>query len=57
MVARLRQIGMGRVLYGTDMAGDGNVPPRESWTLLRTRLPLTVEELRTVATNVAPYMR
>lgn len=57
VVARLRQIGMGRVLYGTDMAGDGNVPPRESWTLLRTRLPLTVEELRTIATNVAPYMR
>jgi uncharacterized protein len=57
VVERLRQVGMGRVLYGTDMAGDGNVPPREAWTLLRTKLPLTVEELRTIATNVAPYMR
>ena len=55
LVKRMRQIGFGRLLYGSDgaVAGHG---PREYWASFRT-LPLTPAELRAVATNVAPYLR
>ena len=56
LVRRLRQIGMGRVLYGTDSAQGENLRPREAWAAFRT-LPLTEAELRQVAGNVAPYFR
>lgn len=51
---RIRQVGLHRVLYGTDAA-----PPtaRQSWRTSRTTVPLTEEELRTIAGNVAPYLR
>lgn len=51
---RIRQVGLHRVLYGTDMA-----PPtaRQSWMTFRTTVPLTDEEFRTIAGNVAPYLR
>jgi predicted TIM-barrel fold metal-dependent hydrolase len=51
---RIRQVGLQRVLYGTDM---GPPQPRESWATFRTTVPLTEEELRTIAANVAPYLR
>jgi predicted TIM-barrel fold metal-dependent hydrolase len=57
VAARIRQLGVRRVLYGTDMAGDGNLPPVDSWALFRRRVPLTDEEFRVIAGNVAPYMR
>lgn len=51
---RIRQIGPGRVLYGTDLA-----PPtaRQSWLTFRTTVPLTDEEFKAIAGNVAPYFR
>jgi uncharacterized protein len=51
---RIRQVGLQRVLYGTDM---GPPQPRESWATFRTTVPLTEEEIRTIAGNVAPYLR
>lgn len=54
IVRRMRQIGFGRILYGSD-AGRG--PPQAAWAAFRTELPLTEEEFRTIAANVAPYMR
>jgi predicted TIM-barrel fold metal-dependent hydrolase/ketosteroid isomerase-like protein len=53
---RLRQLGMRRVLFGSDRAGTFNVPPGDAWAAFR-RLPLTDEEFRTVAGNLAPYLR
>jgi predicted TIM-barrel fold metal-dependent hydrolase len=54
---RIRQIGLQRVLYGSD----GPVPeadaPRDAWRQMRTEIPLTETELRTIANNVAPYLR
>jgi hypothetical protein len=44
------------VLYGSDAATGDNLRPREGWAAFR-RLPLTNEEFRTIATNVAPYLR
>jgi predicted TIM-barrel fold metal-dependent hydrolase len=56
IAARVRQVGVGRVLYGSDIAVGGNLPPREAWAQLR-RLPLTEEELGRIAANVAPYLQ
>jgi len=53
---RIRQLGVGRVLYGSDAAAGGNLPPRQGWAAFR-QLPLTDAEFRTIANNVAPYMR
>ena len=53
---RIRQLGVERILYGSDGATGGNLPPREAWAAFR-QLPLTDEEFRAIATNVAPYLR
>lgn len=50
----IRQVGTGRVLYGTDSAQGGNLRPRESWEAFR-KLPLTEEEFAQIARNVPPY--
>lgn len=57
VVARMRQIGMDRMLYGTDgPVAEAQGTPAEGWRRTRT-LPLTADELRVLATNVAPYLR
>ena len=53
---RLREIGMHRVLYGTDSAQGDNVPPREAVTAF-LRLPLTEGEFAQIAANEAPWLR
>ena len=54
---RLRQFGLERVLFGSDRApGGGNETPKDAWSAF-LRLPFTPEEFRSVAGNVAPYMR
>ncbi len=52
---RIRQLGVGRVLYGSDAASGANLRPREAWAAFR-RLPLTDDEFQTIAGNVAPYL-
>jgi predicted TIM-barrel fold metal-dependent hydrolase len=51
---RIRQIGIHRVLYGSDTADEEHLAPREGWAAF-LRLPLTAEEFRTIAANVPPY--
>ena len=57
IVRRLRQVGLKRVLFGSDMS----LPPEPAlaaqWAAFRRSLPLTDAELRIIASNVAPYMR
>ncbi|HEX6127010.1 MAG TPA: amidohydrolase family protein [Pyrinomonadaceae bacterium] len=53
---RIREIGVKRILYGTDAALGSNLRPRESWTEL-TKLGLTSGEIKTIARNRAPYLR
>lgn len=55
IATRLRQVGIERILYGTDAAIPGNLP-RDGWASLR-RLPLTESEFTAIAANVAPYLR
>jgi predicted TIM-barrel fold metal-dependent hydrolase len=56
IASRLGAVGAERVLYGTDGAGGPNPTPEQGWATFR-ELPLTEVELRTIASNVAPYMR
>jgi predicted TIM-barrel fold metal-dependent hydrolase len=54
----IRQIGLRRILYGSDATATSDAPPTSlRWARLRGKLPLTNKELRVVANNVAPYMR
>jgi predicted TIM-barrel fold metal-dependent hydrolase len=56
LLKRIRQIGVKRILYGTDLALGGNLPPRESWAEF-AKIGLTSGELKTIAKNRAPYLR
>jgi hypothetical protein len=53
---RIRQVGVERVVYGSDAALGDNLRPREGWAAFR-QLPLTDEEFAQIANNVAPYFR
>ena len=53
---RIRQIGVDRVLFGSDGGVAGNLLPREAWAAF-CRLPLTQAEFLGVANNVAPWLR
>jgi predicted TIM-barrel fold metal-dependent hydrolase len=56
LVARIRRVGVERILYGSDAYAGGNLAPREGWAAFR-RLPLTEREFDRIARNVAPYLR
>jgi predicted TIM-barrel fold metal-dependent hydrolase len=53
---RIREVGVRRILYGSDSANGTGLSPREAWAAFR-ELPLTAEEFRTIAANVAPYLQ
>ncbi len=59
MATRMRQIGLDRILFASDASPgtDANPSADQHWTVARRRLPLTDDELRTIAANVAPYLR
>ena len=52
---RIRQVGVERVLYGSDAAAGDKLRPREGWAAFH-RLPLTQGEFARIAGNVAPYL-
>ena len=54
IATRIRELGVQRILYGTD--GFGINSAREGWAAF-SKLPLTIDEFRTIASNVPPYMR
>lgn len=51
----IRAVGVERVLFGSDAPFGGNPPPGEAWDIFRTKVPLSEDEFRTIAGNVAPY--
>jgi predicted TIM-barrel fold metal-dependent hydrolase len=55
IATRIRQLGLGRVLYGSDGAVSGNTP-REYWIRFR-QLPLLDAEFRAIEANIVPYMK
>lgn len=56
IAARIREIGVERVLYGSDAAFLPLTYPSTGWAAFR-RLPLSEAEFAVIADNVAPYMR
>jgi predicted TIM-barrel fold metal-dependent hydrolase len=53
---RLRQLGMGRVLYGSDLNPPGG-GIRQGWEIFRARVPLTAEEFQIIMTNRPGFVR
>ena len=56
VVKRIRQVGVERVLYGSDLSVPGGTIAA-GWEIFRTKLPLTEAELRTIATNRPRFVR
>jgi hypothetical protein len=56
LVKLIRQIGVKRIPYGSDGAAGDNLLPRESGEVLH-QLKLSKEEIKTIAGNLAPYLR
>lgn len=55
IAARVRQVGVARMLYGSDAAVNPFAYPHAGWEAFR-RLPLSEAEFRVIAGNVTPYM-
>lgn len=53
--ARLRQIGLERILWASDHSLDN--PTGKQWLFFRALMPLTDAELKKLANNIAPYAR
>lgn len=53
---RIRQVGVERILYGSDAAVGDNLRPREGWAAF-SRIPLTEDEFAQIASNMAPHLR
>jgi uncharacterized protein len=56
VVRRMRQVGIERILYGSDAAVGDNLRPHEGWAAFR-RLPLLEDEFLRIARQIAPYLR
>jgi predicted TIM-barrel fold metal-dependent hydrolase len=57
LARRLRQIGLERILFGSDTTVGTRPPPILAWATIRRRLPLSDAELGVIAGNVARYLR
>ena len=53
LASRIRQIGLERILFGSD----GKIPPDQAWRAFKARVPLEDHEFRAIARNIAPYVR
>ena len=52
----MKRIGFNRILYGTDTSPP-NPSIRVSWALFKGLVPLSDQDIQTIARNVAPYLR
>jgi uncharacterized protein len=55
IATRIRQIGLERVLYGSDGALPPSYTPKRAWEAFR-QLPLTEVEFKIIANNHATYV-
>jgi predicted TIM-barrel fold metal-dependent hydrolase len=56
IAARIRQVGVARILWGSDGAFGGGMTPEQALQAYR-ELPLSKNEFETIDRNIAPYMR
>lgn len=57
VATRIRQLGVGRILYGSDTPDKDHLTPRKGWAAFHEMLPLTDAEFRTIAGNAPLYGR
>jgi predicted TIM-barrel fold metal-dependent hydrolase len=57
LAQRMRTIGLERILFGSDLPLHPLDPPGAAWAKFRRYIPLTDDELRIIANNLAPYAR
>lgn len=57
LARRIRQIGLDRILYGSDAAFGGRNTANQEWGTFRGMVPLTDAEFAVIRDNVAPYLR
>jgi predicted TIM-barrel fold metal-dependent hydrolase len=57
IAAAIRRIGPARILFGSDAVGPATLSPVRAAAQFREDVPLTDEEFRAIASNVAPYLR
>jgi predicted TIM-barrel fold metal-dependent hydrolase len=53
---RIRQVGPRRVVYGSDLTPPGG-SIRSGWEIFREKVPLTPDEMRTIAMNELPFAK
>jgi hypothetical protein len=53
---RIRQVGVDRILWGSDGSFGGGMTPEQTLEAYR-KLPLSPDEFKAIDQNVAPYMR
>lgn len=53
---RIREVGVDRVVFGSDLPIGGNLRLADAWRLFRIKVPLTNAEFARIAANVAPYV-
>ncbi len=53
---RIHQVGVDKILWGTDAATPTNQTPRDAWASFM-RIPLSDAEFKRIAANVAPYLK
>jgi predicted TIM-barrel fold metal-dependent hydrolase len=56
IAARIREVGVSRILWGSDGAFGGGMTPEEALRAYR-ELPLSKDEFETIDNNLTPYMR
>lgn len=56
IVRRMRQIGLGRFLYGSDLSVPGG-SVRAGWEIFRAKVPLTPRELQMIVSNRTAFTR
>jgi predicted TIM-barrel fold metal-dependent hydrolase len=52
---RIRQIGVERILFGSDLPIGANPALAQSWQLFVSKVPLTTREFARIAANIGPY--
>jgi predicted TIM-barrel fold metal-dependent hydrolase len=57
VAGRIRQLGLERILYGSDTPDKGHLTPGKGWKAFSEMLPLTDAEFRVIANNLPPYAR
>lgn len=57
LARRIRQIGVSRILFGSDGAFGGRTTPRQQWGIFQGMVPLSEAEIATIARNTAPHVK